>query len=257
MDLAAYSDEQVVEAHRQWHEAGGSVAAHVMLMGECHARGLPVCKRGVDGRGMALAEMYEDVAEVFGPWPQDDSPEGAAYTPGAGLCGTCLLFDGEGCTIVEGPTDVGGGCRLHVPQPDGETETVWMFDAVAKAEPRRFTLAPWYIPDREDAHGEYTDATELQQALWSYVRAGDRRIRLQHDRDVVAGEWVEAVTWPFPMSLPLTRADGSRAVYEFPANTVFLGVVWEPWAWERVLAGEITGYSIGGQADRVTVEFHD
>ena len=33
----------------------------------------------------------------------------------------------------------------------------------------RFTLGPWYIPNRYDAHGEWTDADELQKSLWEYV----------------------------------------------------------------------------------------
>jgi hypothetical protein len=30
-------------------------------------------------------------------------------------------------------------------------------------------------------------------------------------------------------------------------------VVWEPWAWEMVKGQKITGYSIGGRADRLYV----
>lgn len=125
----------------------------------------------------------------------------------------------------------------------------------AKAEDRRFTLGPWYVPDSYDAHGEWTDATELQNALWNYVRKGDRDIRLQHDVEVTAGEWVEAMTWPFPVSVPMLNAEtGVVSDQEFPANTVFMGVVWEPWAWDLVKAGKIRGYSMGGAGQRVTVD---
>lgn len=121
-----------------------------------------------------------------------------------------------------------------------------------KEDMRRFTLAPWYVPGTEDAHGEWTDADTLQQALWGYVRAGDRTIKLQHNTEVDAGEWVEAVTWPQPVDLQMVTADGEIRMESFPANTVFLGVVWEPWAWELVQSGQITGYSIGGKAVKVT-----
>ena len=125
----------------------------------------------------------------------------------------------------------------------------------AKADDRRFTLGPWYVPDSYDAHGEWTDATELQSALWDYVRKGDRGIRLQHNVEVTAGEWVEALTWPFPVSVPMLNAEtGLVADQEFPANTVFMGVVWEPWAWDLVKAGKIRGYSMGGAGQRVTVD---
>ena len=130
----------------------------------------------------------------------------------------------------------------------GDVETVF------KADEKRFTLGPWYIPDRADAHGEWTDTSELQNALWNYVKSGDRRIRLQHNKNVVAGEWVETMTWPYPVTVPITKADGSMGEHTYPTGTVFMGVQWEPWAWEMVKAGKLTGYSIGGKAERVLVD---
>jgi hypothetical protein len=125
----------------------------------------------------------------------------------------------------------------------------------SKAEDRRFTLGPWYVPDSYDAHGEWTDSTELQSALWDYVRKGDRQIRLQHDVEIVAGEWVEALTWPYAVSVPMIDAGSGLTVeQEFPPGTVFMGVVWESWAWDLVKAGKIRGYSMGGAGQRVTVD---
>ena len=129
---------------------------------------------------------------------------------------------------------------------------------VSKAEgERRYTLGPMYIPDRRDAHSEWTDSEELQKAVWDYVRKGDRRIRLQHDMDKVAGEFVEIMSWPFEVEAPMVRKDGSSRPMKFPANTVFLGVQWEPWAWEMVKNGKILGYSIGGKAQRLLVDLPD
>jgi hypothetical protein len=126
---------------------------------------------------------------------------------------------------------------------------------VSKAsDERRFTLGPMYIPNRRDAHAEWTDPDELQKAVWDYVKKGDRRIRLQHDRDTVAGEWVEVMAWPYEVSVPMMRKDGSTQDMTFPENTVFLGVVWEPWAWELVKADKLRGYSIGGKAQRLLVD---
>lgn len=122
------------------------------------------------------------------------------------------------------------------------------------AEERRYTLGPMYVPDRIDAHNEWTDSLELQKSVWEYVRSGDRRIRLQHDREVVAGEWVEVMAWPYEVSVPMQKADGSSAKMTFPQDTVFLGVIWEPWAWEMVKAGKLRGYSVGGRAQRLEVD---
>lgn len=127
-------------------------------------------------------------------------------------------------------------------------------ESVYKADEKRFTLGPWYIPDQADAHNEWTDTHELQNALWNYVKSGDRRIRLQHNKNVVAGEWVEAMTWPYPVTVPMTKADGTSEDITYPAGTVFMGTQWEPWAWELVKKGKLTGYSIGGKAERILVD---
>ena len=127
--------------------------------------------------------------------------------------------------------------------------------SVSKADGvKRYTLGAMYIPDMEDAHGEWTDSEELQRAVWDYVRTNDRRIRLQHNRDVVAGEWVEVMAFPHSLTVPITTPEGKEEQHTYPANTVFLGVIWEPWAWEMVQQGKIRGYSIGGKAERLFVD---
>ena len=129
---------------------------------------------------------------------------------------------------------------------------------VAKADDaKRYTLGAMYIPDRVDAHGEWTDADELQRAVWDYVKTNDRRIRLQHDRDVVAGEWVEVMAFPYELTVPIKTSSGLEVSHTYPPNTVFLGVIWEPWAWKKVQEGEILGYSIGGKAERLYVDMDE
>ncbi len=123
----------------------------------------------------------------------------------------------------------------------------------AKQAEQRYTLGPVYVPGLEDAHGEYTDADTLQTALWNWVRKDDRRIYLQHS-EKVAGEMVEVLTWPFEIEAPLEVPEQGVSKFTFPANTPFLGVVWEDWAWELVKAGELRGYSIGGRARRIEAD---
>lgn len=127
---------------------------------------------------------------------------------------------------------------------------------IAKAAEYRYTLGPAYVPGREDAHGEFTDADTLQQAMWDWVRKGDRTIYLQHS-DKAAGEMVELMTVPFPLEANLSVPNQGVTKFEFPANTPFLGVVWEPWAWDLVKSGQLRGYSIGGSAKRVEAELPD
>ena len=141
------------------------------------------------------------------------------------------------------------------PQVLDETREISNSFNVSKAvDERQFTLGPMYIPNTMDAHNEWTDDEELQQAVWKYVQSGDRRIRLQHNRDVVAGEWVEIMTLPYPTQVPMMKSDGTTEPINFPKNTVFLGVIWDDWAWDKIKKGEIRGYSIGGRAERMYVD---
>jgi len=137
------------------------------------------------------------------------------------------------------------------------TKALGKFDLQKAEGEKRYTLGAMYIPDMEDAHGEWTDSDELQRAVWEYVRGNDRGIRLQHNRDVVAGEWVEVMAFPYELTTPILKADGSEESHTYPANTVFLGVIWEPWAWDLVKTGKILGYSIGGKAERLYVDIEE
>lgn len=121
-------------------------------------------------------------------------------------------------------------------------------------EEQRYTLSVWYEPGKLDAHGEHTDAAEIEKAWHRYMETASPDIHLQHNPDIVAGRRQDGVVWPFEVTVPMTKADGTTTDYTFPAGTPFLGVKWEPWAWELVKAGEIRGYSIGGKSKRLEVD---
>ena len=204
-------------------------------------------------------ERYENDEDSSDDDDSDDSDVEKDYGPGVGG------------VHVDSP-DWSGGKKMRTRKPKNMTvlaEAVpeVMQDAnlmqksseipnqIQKSDEKRYTLGPWYVPNRSDAHGEWTDPEELQKALWGYVENGDRDIRLQHNVNIVAGKWVEALTWPHPIEVPMLQADtGQITKTAFPAGTVFLGVQWEPWAWELVKKGEIRGYSIGGTGSGVEVD---
>jgi hypothetical protein len=133
--------------------------------------------------------------------------------------------------------------------------------AVTKAATEdRYTFGPLYPAGQLDAHGEYTDPATLQHALWRFMDHTDRAIHLQHQRDITAGRLVEAVSWPSPHTTTLRVPGPSGAVAKaaapvtFPAGTAYVGVVWEPWAWNLVKAGKLQGLSMGGSANRVQAD---
>jgi 2'-5' RNA ligase len=137
----------------------------------------------------------------------------------------------------------------------------WTPEAISKAvdtvEEQRYTLGPWYVPDQLDAHGEWSDAAELQKAFWDYLDKPDRDIHLQHHPKIIAGRWRDGMVMPEPYTVKLTKADGTQTEHTYPAGTPFLGVQWKPWAFELVKKGLIRGYSIGGSSQRMTVDLPD
>lgn len=146
--------------------------------------------------------------------------------------------------------------RLHYANKSTIDETSGNYE-ITKATndgEKRFTLGAMYIPDLIDAHNEWTDGDELQKAVWDYVKTDDRRIRLQHNREIVAGEWVEIMAFPYEITVPMVMPNGTTTQKTYPANTVFMGVQWTEWAWELVKSGKILGYSIGGKAQRLYVD---
>lgn len=138
---------------------------------------------------------------------------------------------------------------------DPETKLAALQAGVAKSAPARYTLGPVYVPGVPDGHDETIDADTLQKSIWQWVQDGDRTIYLQHT-DKPAGQMVEILTWPQEVTTGLT-VDGVEKQHTFPEMTPFMGVIWEPWAWDLVEAGALRGYSIGGKARRVEVNLSE
>lgn len=175
--------------------------------------------------------------------------------PAADFAGLEVVVDS--LTVAVGPQ------RLVMDFPSEEAEYyeegpkpgwVPMTKAVETEEPERYTLGPMYVPDQLDAHGDWTDSKELQKSVWDYHDKGDFRIRLQHNTEIVAGRCVELLSWPYEVTVPLTKADGTVTEYTYPPGTPFMGTIWEEWAWELIQAGKLNGYSIGGKADMLEVD---
>jgi hypothetical protein len=156
----------------------------------------------------------------------------------------------EEVTIVAAPNE-DGSFDIFVEKVH---EPVDLRKAVATDEEQRYSFGPWYPPDSLDAHGEWSDRHELEQSFRKYMALPDADIRLQHNKDIVAGRRVEGAVWPFEVTVPMTKADGTVTQTTFPAGTPFMGTIWEPWAYQMVKEGKITGYSIGGTSHRLEVD---
>ena len=219
-------------------------------------------------RQRLMYDKFEWIAETLGPWDGSTGPDGAHYIPAsdnvfadAGMkCANCVFFEGGGgCEILDQAVEPDAVCKLWIIPADAVKESLKSLSKdrgfLRKQAAARFTLGPLYVPDFMDAHGEWTDADELQQAVWGWVQSGDRTIYLQHDREVRAGEWVEVMTMPQPWTVDMLNGQGeSLGKITYPAGTVFLGVIWEEKPWQDIIAGRLRGYSIGGFSDRVLAD---
>lgn len=219
-------------------------------------------------RQRMMYDKYEWIAETLGPWDGSAGPDGAHYmepedNPFAAKginCANCVFFEGGGgCEILDQAVEPDAVCKLWIIPADTVKESLKSLSKdrgfLRKQAAARFTLGPLYVPDFMDAHGEWTDADELQQAVWGWVQSGDRTIYLQHDREVRAGEWVEVMTMPQPWTVDMLNGQGeSLGKITYPAGTVFLGVIWDEKPWQDIIAGRLRGYSIGGFSDRVLAD---
>jgi len=135
--------------------------------------------------------------------------------------------------------------------------------AIIKAtDEKQYTFGVVYKATNEsdepelDAHSEFATADELQESLWDYVKAGKRDIFIQHGMIEglgfkKAGEFVEIVSWPMEVEVELTLPGGKVNKTTIPANSIFMGVLWQDWSWKLVKEGKIRGYSFAGLAKRV------
>lgn len=236
-DLRKMSESDLLERHDRSHEASANFAPaqliHAVYRHEIHRRGLE-CSCPEVYQGDTFLKMESRTESPDDGW-RTITVNGEEVKVGPGE--TLTLAESGGLSVIPNPSEI-------------------VEQGFAKAiDEQRYTLSAWYIPGQMDAHGEWTDPAELQQAAWRYVRRGDRQIRLQHNTEIVAGEWVEILSWPFEVVAPRWNPDtGEQESVTYPAGTVFLGVIWDDWAWALVKEGQIRGLSIGGTAWRVEVD---
>lgn len=136
---------------------------------------------------------------------------------------------------------------------DVELDEDFEYAIIKSTTEKRITLGPVYMPETLDAHGEWASANDLEDMAHEYFKSEDHTVYLQHS-DQPAGEIVSLMPWPNEVGATMMKSiDGVRKAVTttFPAGTVYAGVEWQPWAWEMVKAGKITGFSMGGFSRRL------
>jgi hypothetical protein len=153
---------------------------------------------------------------------------------------------------------------------------------LVKNEPLRYTLGVVYEPNTVDAHEDWAKEDTIRQAAWDFARKMQGRLPILK----TAVEFVEALCAPqaarvrIDITDLLAEAETVRKgrlgdmhgqwddslgdiveTYLAPcdmmingqavkAGSWMLGVVWSPEYFEKILAGERVGFSLGGLAQR-------
>ena len=117
------------------------------------------------------------------------------------------------------------------------------FIAVTKAEenPERFVMSVVYEPEVKDTQGDWATAEEIRKAAWSFMES-DQIYKINHDEE---GEVHVLESYIAPVDF---EAEGQKVT----AGTWLLGSrIRNEETWERIEKGELTGYSMGGDAFKV------
>ena len=110
--------------------------------------------------------------------------------------------------------------------------------------------APVLIPNETDKQGDVIPADEIEEAAHEFL-AEFRNIDTDHD--LLSGRGAPIESWTLKEAATFTLPDGGES-REYPAGTWMLGVEFADQAWQRVKSGDLTGFSIYGEAEEVPTE---
>lgn len=123
-------------------------------------------------------------------------------------------------------------------------------DVGEQAPEEQKAWAPVLIPDEVDKQGDVIPSVEIEQAAHRFL-ADHRHVDTDHDLLDGAGAPIESWTLKQPQTFMLPDGSESR---EYPAGTWMMGVQFADEAWGRVKAGELTGFSIYGEATELDLD---
>lgn len=117
-------------------------------------------------------------------------------------------------------------------------------------EPQRYVLGVAYQAGRDprikkgaDGARDFFTPEELELAAWYFAKS-EQEVGIQHiDGTVGAATIVESYIWRGP---DWVQADGTIV----KAGDWLLGAVLDPWSWEMVQKGQLTGWSPQGAGRR-------
>lgn len=123
-------------------------------------------------------------------------------------------------------------------QPDFQKEVRIL---AKEADEQKLVYGIVYEPDTVDAHGDFMTAAEIEKAAHGFLKDA-RQIDKQHDFQGGVGEVVESYVAPADFEMNgETIKKGSWVLVTKASEEV----------WEQIKKGEITGYSMAGNAETI------
>lgn len=120
------------------------------------------------------------------------------------------------------------------------------YHVIKADQQQRYTLGVAYPAGEVDSHGDYTTQDVLEKAAWEFMLSGQAVTAgagTDHaDGTDLSGRVVESYIYRGP------NWQGDTGEQIANSGDWMLGVVWGQQAWDRILRGELTGYSIQGLA---------
>ncbi|AGM11803.1 head maturation protease [Haloarcula californiae tailed virus 2] len=153
---------------------------------------------------------------------KDASTEGADWGVNAPL----VLQKGATPVALDEPEDEGD---------EGEQKKAW---------------APVLIPNETDKQGDVIPAEAIEKAAHEFL---SEYRNIDTDHDLLEGKGVPIESWTLKEEDTFTLPDGSES-RQYPKGTWMLGVKFGDEAWQRVKDGELTGFSIYGEATEHSVQ---
>jgi hypothetical protein len=196
-------------------------------------------------------------------WKAEDPILGCVYILDTGSSAEVFLAKSRDGGEIRAREDIG---RAVDPSELGErTEEAilaWLnrrakpYRVVKQEEEKRYTLGVAYPVDELDSHGDYTDASELEEAAWRFMRQVIAKGRPGAGTDHAEGtEGAAQVVESYIYRGPDWLDEEGNLIAK--AGDWLVGAVWSEEAWQRVKRGELTGWSIQGLASREEVEAPD
>jgi len=110
--------------------------------------------------------------------------------------------------------------------------------------------APVLIPNETDKQGDVIPAEAIEKAAHEFLTEFRN---IDTDHDLLEGKGVPIESWTLKEDDTFTLPDGSES-RQYPKGTWMLGVKFADEAWQRVKEGDLTGFSIYGEATEHSVQ---